>query len=58
MKERIDEVAERTQEIYDANIDEIREYNNELPKVMIQHQMKERKFIDKIFNAITHMMNR
>lgn len=58
MKERIDEVAERTQEIYDANIDEIREYNNELPKVMIQHQMKERKFIDKIWNSITHMMNR
>lgn len=58
LRERVDEIAERTQEIYDANIDEIREYNNELPKVMIHHQMKERKFIDRIFNSITHMMNR
>lgn len=49
---RISEVPKRTKEIYDANIDEIREYNNELPKILIKHDMKQYKTIDKIFNSL------
>ena len=53
LRNRVTEIATRTKEIYDANIDEIREYNNELPKVLVKHQMKEHRFIDKIFGAFT-----
>lgn len=52
LRENIDEVAKRTKLIYKQNIDEIREYNNELPKLLVKEQMHEKRFIDRIFDAL------
>lgn len=52
LRDNIGEVAKRTKLIYEQNIDEIREYNNELPKILIKEKIHEKRFIDKIFDAL------
>lgn len=47
---RHDDFEKRIKKIYDDNIDEIREYNNELPKVLLKSQMKEKGALDKFMD--------
>lgn len=53
-KERGYELQERVKKIYDENIDEIREYNNILPKVVLDNNIREagsiRKFLWKVLD--------
>ncbi len=56
LRDRIGEVEKRTKEIFRAHKDEIREYNNELPKVLMQYQMQDKKFIDKIFDKLSSLV--
>jgi hypothetical protein len=48
------EIHQRVQDIYDENIEDIRDYNNQLPKLMLQDKMGELKTIDKILEWIFH----
>lgn len=47
-KERQAEFDKKVKQIYDDNIDEIREYNNILPKVIIKDKFKKLGAIDKV----------
>lgn len=44
------EFERRVNQIYKDNIDEIREYNNELPRVLLKSQMKEKGALDKFMD--------
>lgn len=54
--ERKDEFEKRVQKIYDDNIDEIREYNNSLPKVLLKDSYKKANSIDKLFAYLAQKM--
>lgn len=49
-RNRCDEFQARIKSIYNNNIDEIREYNNILPKVVLKGKMKEKNTVDKFFD--------
>lgn len=49
---RKDEFKTRVKSIYEDNIDSIKEYNNDLPKLLLQDKMSKLKTIDKILDWI------
>lgn len=44
--------AKRIKEIYDANIDDIREYNNNIPRIMLTDNIKRHKSLKKFYQKI------
>lgn len=52
-KERKDEFKKKVDDIYRDNIDEIREYNNTLPRLIIKEKMKKLGSIDKFVDWVT-----
>lgn len=51
------EFDERVQKIYRDNIDEIRDYNNALPKILIKEKFREKGTIESFFDWITAKLN-
>ena len=49
---RKDEIKSKVDDIFKAHKDEIDEYNNQLPKIMLQDTMRKEGRIDKIFDYI------
>lgn len=54
---RKDEFEKRVRQIYADNIDEIKEYNNELPKVLLKSHMKEKGSLDKFMDWIVKKLS-
>lgn len=51
-EKRKDEFKKRVKQIYDDNIDDIREYNNEIPKVMLDSNLKKAGSIRDFFSNL------
>ena len=49
------QIKQRVQKIYNDNIKEIREYNNELPRVMLKDVFQKYNWFDKIFDFLFGM---